>query len=43
MYHCWKCRKEVKELDPVFVRCPYCGCRVLFKQRQPIARDVKAE
>ena len=25
------------------VRCPYCACRVLFKQRQPVARDVKAE
>jgi DNA-directed RNA polymerase subunit RPC12/RpoP len=43
MYTCWKCKKSVKDLDESFVRCPYCGCRVLFKERQPIAKEVKAD
>ncbi|MEM3031071.1 MAG: DNA-directed RNA polymerase subunit P [Candidatus Micrarchaeia archaeon] len=43
MYRCWKCKKEVKELDPNFVRCPYCACRVLFKTRPPIAKEVKTD
>ncbi len=43
MYICWKCKKEIKELDPSFVRCPYCACRVLYTQRQPVAREVASE
>ena len=40
MYKCRKCKKDVKQLDTKFVRCPYCGSRVLYKMRQPIAKDI---
>lgn len=43
MYRCLKCKKSIKQLDEVFVRCPYCGCRVLFKERPPVAKDVKTD
>ena len=43
MYTCWKCKKSIKDLDESFVRCPYCGCRALFKEREPIAKEVKTE
>jgi DNA-directed RNA polymerase subunit RPC12/RpoP len=43
MYKCWKCKKTIKSLDEAFIRCPYCGSRILFKERPPIAKDVKAE
>ena len=43
MYICWRCKKDVKKLDQAFIRCPYCACRVLFKARQPIAREIKAQ
>jgi DNA-directed RNA polymerase subunit RPC12/RpoP len=41
-YRCWKCGKEIKKLDEEFIRCPYCGCRVLFATRQPVAKKVAA-
>jgi DNA-directed RNA polymerase subunit RPC12/RpoP len=40
MYVCWKCRENIKSLDQAFIRCPKCGSRVLFKERQPITRDI---
>jgi len=43
MYKCSKCRKSIKQLDEIFVRCPYCGNRVLFKERPPVARDVSSD
>jgi len=41
MYICQKCKKDIKELDSKFVRCPYCGWRVLYKGRVPVAKEVK--
>ncbi|MFH1285720.1 MAG: DNA-directed RNA polymerase subunit P [Candidatus Micrarchaeota archaeon] len=43
MYRCWKCKKDIKELDPSFVHCPFCACRVLYKMRPPVAREILAE
>jgi len=43
MYVCWKCKESLKELDPSFIRCPKCGSRVLFKERQPITRDIRTD
>ncbi|MEM3400136.1 MAG: DNA-directed RNA polymerase subunit P [Candidatus Micrarchaeia archaeon] len=40
---CWKCRERIERLDSDYVHCPHCGCRVLFKERQPIAKDVKTD
>jgi len=43
MYVCWKCNKDVKKLETKFVCCPYCGCRVLFKKREPVAKEVSTD
>jgi DNA-directed RNA polymerase subunit RPC12/RpoP len=43
MYRCSKCRQSIKELDEIFVRCPYCGNRVLFKERPPVAKEVSSD
>lgn len=40
MYKCAKCKKEIKALEAKFTRCPSCGWRVVFKARQPIAKEV---
>lgn len=42
-YVCWKCKENIKELDTSFIRCPKCGSRVLFKERQQITREVKTD
>lgn len=31
-YVCLHCKKEIKALEKNFVRCPYCGYRVLAKK-----------
>ena len=43
MYRCAKCKKDVKTLDTKFTRCPHCGNRVLFKDREPVAREVSTD
>ncbi|MFA6048933.1 MAG: DNA-directed RNA polymerase subunit P [Candidatus Micrarchaeia archaeon] len=42
MYKCSnpKCGKEFDVLE--FIRCPYCGGKVLFKKTPPVAHKVKA-
>lgn len=42
-YKCGDCGKILENLDLTMpVRCPYCGYRVMFKHRQPIAKKVSA-
>lgn len=47
-YVCWKCKKEYKQSEleieegVMGVRCPFCGCKVLFKKTPPVAKKVKA-
>ncbi|MCX8197904.1 MAG: DNA-directed RNA polymerase subunit P [Candidatus Micrarchaeota archaeon] len=45
MYICSnrKCNKKIESLDSKFTRCPHCGHRVLYKVRQPIAREVSTD
>ncbi len=43
MYVCFDCGKNIENIDPNFVRCPFCGCRILFKKRLPIAKEVKTD
>jgi DNA-directed RNA polymerase subunit P len=39
-YKCSRCKRDV-ELEGVFgVRCPYCGHRVLLKERSPLVRET---
>jgi len=41
VYLCWECKKEIKDLEALkVVRCPFCSSRILFKKREPIAREV---
>lgn len=43
MYVCMKCRKKITKLATKFVRCPYCGCRVLYKERAPVAKEISTD
>ena len=40
MYVCFKCGKKIKDVS--VIRCPYCGFRLLFKERSPVVKTVKA-
>ncbi len=41
-YVCLHCGKEVKTLDK-FIRCQYCGYRVLAKRRSSLAKTVSTD
>lgn len=41
MYRCAKCEKQIEELDQV--RCPYCGFRIIVKERPKVVKRVKSE
>ncbi|MCD6227245.1 zinc-ribbon domain-containing protein [Candidatus Micrarchaeota archaeon] len=43
MYVCPKCGKEIEKIEQKFVRCPYCGSRILMKKRPPIAKEVSTD
>ncbi|HII53686.1 DNA-directed RNA polymerase subunit P [Candidatus Micrarchaeota archaeon CG08_land_8_20_14_0_20_49_17] len=43
MYICMQCNNEMKSLEEKFVRCSYCGCRILFKKRPPLAKEVSTD
>lgn len=38
---CFSCRKKVEDVK--VVKCPYCGYRILEKERPPVVKKVKAE
>jgi len=37
------CLNTAASIDGKFTRCPHCGHRILFKDREPVARDVKTD
>ncbi len=45
MYVCSnpKCKKTIERFDTKFIRCPHCGHRVLYKKREPVAREVSTD
>ena len=43
MYVCYDCGKEIEKIESAFVRCPFCACRILFKKRLPIAKEVSTD
>jgi len=43
MYVCSNCGKEFKYDELQFIRCPYCGSKVLFKKTPPTVKKVKAD
>jgi DNA-directed RNA polymerase subunit RPC12/RpoP len=42
-YRCAKCGTEVTNVSEGLVRCPSCGHRILYKTRDPIAKEVKTD
>ncbi len=42
VYVCAHCGKSIKQLDQ-FVRCSYCGSRVLVKKRPNLAREISTD
>lgn len=42
-YICLHCKREIKSLEKNFVRCPYCGYRVLSKKRSSLAKEVSSD
>ena len=41
-YKCSNCGELVSELTEGLIRCPKCASKVLYKVRDPIAKDVIA-
>jgi DNA-directed RNA polymerase subunit RPC12/RpoP len=42
-YKCGKCGYVVDSLSEGLVRCPSCAYKILYKTRQPIAKNVIAK
>lgn len=42
MYKCAKCKKDVKLEKGDSVRCPYCGYKIFFKNREKVVKKVGA-
>ncbi|MFQ5887299.1 MAG: DNA-directed RNA polymerase subunit P [Candidatus Hydrothermarchaeales archaeon] len=42
MYKCSKCGKTVELEAGAPVRCPFCGHKILFKERSKVKRTIKA-
>ncbi len=42
-YVCLHCGKKIKELEHNFIRCRFCGYRVLAKERSSLAREVSSD
>jgi DNA-directed RNA polymerase subunit P len=43
MYRCGNCKKSVKLKPEEPSRCPFCGHKILFKERPKVVKRVKAE
>jgi DNA-directed RNA polymerase subunit RPC12/RpoP len=41
-YKCGKCGYEIENLAEGLVRCPSCAYKILYKNRQPVAKNVRA-
>jgi DNA-directed RNA polymerase subunit RPC12/RpoP len=41
-YICTKCGRETKNIED-FVRCPYCGNKILIKGRPNIPREITTD
>lgn len=43
MYKCTRCNKMVELATDAPVRCPFCGHKILFKERPKVVKTVKAQ
>ena len=42
-YICYACGEKVTQMDiSKKIRCPYCGGKILFKERQETVKKVKS-
>ncbi len=41
MWKCLKCGREVEDISTV--KCPYCGYRILEKEKPPIVKKIKTD
>jgi DNA-directed RNA polymerase subunit RPC12/RpoP len=43
VYKCFECQKEIdaKSIERRII-CPYCGSRIIAKERPPVIKKVKA-
>ncbi|HIH21900.1 MAG: DNA-directed RNA polymerase subunit P [Candidatus Diapherotrites archaeon] len=42
VYKCGKCGTEIDSMPEGIIRCPNCANKIFYKQRAPIAKNVKA-
>jgi len=42
MYKCGKCGATVAKLSEASLRCPACSNKILYKERAPVAKEIKA-
>lgn len=43
MYKCGKCGAKIAKLLPeTAIRCPACSNKILYKERAPVAKEIKA-
>ncbi|MFC2174610.1 DNA-directed RNA polymerase subunit P [archaeon] len=42
MYNCQNCGKKIDDIEK-FVTCPYCGHKIITKERPPLAKQVQAD
>ncbi|MCK4883660.1 MAG: DNA-directed RNA polymerase subunit P [Candidatus Diapherotrites archaeon] len=43
MYVCGTCKKIIDDLPAGSTKCKFCGGRILFKQRPPVVKSLKAK
>lgn len=43
MYKCGRCGKLLELAPEEQIRCPFCGYKVLFRERPKVVRTVKAK
>ncbi|MEE8168270.1 MAG: DNA-directed RNA polymerase subunit P [Candidatus Hydrothermarchaeales archaeon] len=41
-YRCGNCNREVGLSDGELIRCPFCGHKILFKERSKVAKTTNA-
>ncbi|MFH0836269.1 MAG: DNA-directed RNA polymerase subunit P [Candidatus Micrarchaeota archaeon] len=42
-YVCSNCGKELDSSELEFIRCPYCGNKVLFKKTPPVLKKFSSD
>ncbi len=42
VYKCAKCGEKITNIEAGMIRCPACANKILYKVREPVAKDVQA-